>query len=353
MSVTKKLSETAILVHVSTMGIGNTRKDQEMTDAMCSQYGIASGNASASKKIWGDWTSPISTVYAKINKLVDEKTKPWGKAPSTLPQNNTGKTKKKTTYWRLCPLVDPTNPKRLLFKELEDDLRKLFAEADREIANFLSNVRSGNVESERRQSLGASFKSDDYLDADALAEKFGVMYEVQPVPGDDFRCSMSEEIQESIRQQVIQQERDYMAGVSLEVLNDAREIAQTLLEILGNESKAVKEDAVKKLQTQMEHCRMFPVTEETEVVLNSIDGAIRSFSAAAIAGNPAVKGFVKGKLKDVVDPPAPVVEKPKKNGKGKKSVSLGDVPIDQPIAVSYDDQLAAELAALEKEVEGL
>jgi hypothetical protein len=363
----KKLDEKAVLVQLTAKSVGNTKKDVEITSIVLSDYGITDGNGSFSKKLYGEFIAPVGTASAALRKFFNEKTYPWS-----------GKQ-------RLCPLVDENNPKRLFFKEFEDKVRELIGEYDRAVATFLDKVRDGSVEADARNRLGRAFKDDDYTGADEMAEKFGIIYEVNPVPSDDIRVGFSAEMEQSIREKVNTQNKAHFAEVSLAVLNDARNLVHILLEKIQDDTTAIKAEVIQKIQSQMEHFRAFPVTGEAETILSTVDGAIRKFSAAAIVGNPAVRGYVKSQVEALdkqLNPVAPtVVETPVASRvqttmdavevstgfpeveavpekvleipvpakkKGKKSIALGDVPVSIPVEVDYE----AQLAALESQMAG-
>lgn len=322
----KSLSEKAVLVRLTIKSVGSTKKDSELTAKTAADMNGYEDAYSVSKRIFGDHIKPVRTAASDLRTTFRSLTMPWSGED------------------RICPLIDPNNSKRLYYKEFEDKLRDKISAYDSAVRNFLAIAPQAIEEDKGR--LGAGWKSEDYPTMEELAGKFGVAFEVNTIPSDDWRTGISDELTQSIREKTEKQNEAHLGQLSIKVLANVRDLVDILLDKIQDDTGIVKADTIKKIGDTMDTLKIFPVTAETRIVVDSINDAIRKFSASSINYNPAVRETMKSTLGTVKDGLDGIVGKVKsKKGKSKAEA------VDGPAAAVIEEVAAEELEAELNEVD--
>lgn len=105
------------------------------------------------------------------------------------------------------------------------------AEFYRLLDDFL--LHYGSIVSDMAFKQGDMFNRNDYPDVDQVKNKFGIRLYVSEVPSHDFRCAISEDIAEDLKQQYEKQAQEIVTGIFSQQQDRLTELLQSISHCCG------------------------------------------------------------------------------------------------------------------------
>ena len=204
-SNTTALENKAMIVNLDTSFWSAGKTDRDLTDAITGQYGADSKAATVRKRLINSQAlKPIRSAVQAAKAAHRQMTLPWDDNGS-----------------RILPVE--------IFPKYRETLDTLIGQVDQATRDFVTDYDS-HVE-KSRSALGEMFDISDYPRREDVERKFGVEYNVAPVPtGRNFVADIGEEEAERMREQI---ERRTQAKLALAIDSLSDRLDEALKGFIG------------------------------------------------------------------------------------------------------------------------
>jgi hypothetical protein len=201
----------------------------------------------------------------------------------------------------------------LTLPQFKEQYQEHETEFYRLLDDFLLNYES--IVSDMAFKQGDMFNRDDYPTIDQVRSKFGIRLYVAEVPSHDFRCAVSEDIAEDLKQQYEVQADQIVTGILEQQVEQLVEVMQSISHCCGyaeNTDPLTGETVSKKrkiydttIQKAKDLCALykdFNLTSSTALAEASalLDKALRNTSADLIRDSDAVRARVRDDVDEIL-----------------------------------------------------
>jgi hypothetical protein len=235
-----RLSERALLVHVSCHSWTGRKKDNAVTDGVCSR-----ANADSDAGAW--WTylcppkllKPIDTAQSRVKRKFEQ---------LTLPMYDNG--------YRILPASQ--------FMKFRDEITKLIRAHDVVAAEFVNKVFPViTTEAAKKKRLGtlAQTKYIHFPSAAQLKERFRVTMDIIPLPEvEDFRTKMGDDELAIARQEVKETYERSTQKAMQEVWMRLTDLVSNVAKTMGERDKKFRDSIIVNLRN---FCELLPAYNVT------------------------------------------------------------------------------------------
>lgn len=188
------------------------------------------------------------------------------------------------------------------------------AEFHRLLDNFIANY--SHIVSDMAFKQGDMFNRDDYPTVDEVRGKFGIKLYVSEVPTQDFRCKVSEDLANDLKQQYEQQAGEIITSIMEQQADRLAEVLHSISHCCGYQEIEVSGDGEKKtkkrkiydttIQKALELAELYKdfnlsgdvrLTEASKM----LEQTLRGVSAESIRESDAVRHKVKSDVDSILN----------------------------------------------------
>ena len=179
--------------------------------------------------------------------------------------------------------------------------------------DFLLNYES--IVSDMAFKQGDMFNRDDYPTIDQVRSKFGIRLYVAEVPSHDFRCAVSEDIAEDLKQQYEVQANEIITGIMGQQVDQLVEVMQSISHCCGyaeitnpqtgetvSKKRKIYDTTIEKAKNLCALYRNFNLANDqkiTETVI-MLDLCLKNVSAELIRDSDAVRARVQDDVDEIL-----------------------------------------------------
>jgi hypothetical protein len=187
------------------------------------------------------------------------------------------------------------------------------AEYHRLLDNFLINYAT--IVSDMAFKQGDMFNRNDYPDVEQVRGKFGIRLFVAEVPSHDFRCAISQDIAEDLKQQYDKQAEDIVTGILSqqqerlsELLNSishccgVQEISDSPTGEIKTKKRKIYDTTILKAKELCGLYKEFNLSENQELkdACSKLEQTLNGVSAELIRESDAVRNKVKNEVDSIL-----------------------------------------------------
>lgn len=188
------------------------------------------------------------------------------------------------------------------------------AEFHRLLDNFIANY--SHIVSDMAFKQGDMFNRDDYPSVDEVRSKFGIKLYVSEVPTQDFRCKVSEDLANDLKQQYEQQAGEIITGIMEQQADRLAEVLNSISHCCGYQEIEASDGGEKKtkkrkiydttIQKALELAELYKdfnlsgdvrLTEASMMLKQALSGV----SAESIRESDAVRHRVKSDVDSILN----------------------------------------------------
>jgi len=179
--------------------------------------------------------------------------------------------------------------------------------------DFLLNYES--IVSDMAFKQGDMFNREDYPSVDQVRSKFGIRLYVAEVPSHDFRCAVSEDIAEDLKQQYEVQANEIITGIMGQQVEQLVEVMQSISHCCGyaentnpqtgevvSKKRKIYDTTIEKAKSMCNLYRQFNLANDqkiTEAVI-MLDLCLKNVSAELIRDSDAVRARVQDDVDEIL-----------------------------------------------------
>jgi len=207
----------------------------------------------------------------------------------------------------LLPTVD-----LIKFKEEYDEHEREFYSL---VNTFLANYDSYVLQ--MKANNGDIFSASDYPSAVDISSKFGIALITSEVPSHDFRCQVSEDIADDLKQQYQEQANDIVHGVIDEQTTRIVEVMESISHCCGDievedehgnvsvKKRAIYDNTVNKAKALVNTCKGFRPVKSGESdrlgeAVESLERTLSGVSTELLRDSDAMRDKVKTEIDDIL-----------------------------------------------------
>jgi hypothetical protein len=286
------LASSAILVSVDVNVWSATKQDREISSEVTQAKKADSSAGRFVKNLLADnlHHKKVSNYRQTIYNWLKRSTFRWNNAQDLLPVVNLEKFKSEF------------NQHEVEFNRLLDD--------------FINNYTK--IVSDMAFKQGDMFNRDDYPDANAVRDKFGIKLYVSEVPSHDFRCSISNDIASDLKLQYEKQAEGIVTGIMSQQVERLTEVMESISHCCGSqEIEDDKTGEVKVKRRKMYHttldkarelCNTFKqfkpinneVSNQLDVAVSRLEQVLSGVDIDVLRDSDAVRNRVKSNVDDIL-----------------------------------------------------
>jgi len=240
-TTTNKLSERAMLIHISGHAWSGRKKDQKISTEVCVR-------ANAEKDAGAWWTylvpeselRPINSAYGRVYRRFCDLTAPWlDGGIRILPSD--------------------------LFFKFREELGKLIAEHDKAVDKFLRE-RWPTIIVNHNKRLGNLAHNTPLPSAADLKRKFYISQDILPIPEmSDFRVKMGDEELADVRQEVERSMNEMMVKAIQHVWDRLANLVGKVAETMGQSDRTFRNSLISNLKEFCELIPKFNLTDDVDL----------------------------------------------------------------------------------------
>jgi hypothetical protein len=237
---TARLSERAMLVHLSGHQWTGRKKDKKVTQNVC-----VLENAALDAGAW--WTylvpqkelQPINTAWGRVYRRFNDLTLPWlDGGLRILPSD--------------------------MYMKFRDEIKQPIADYDKAVDVFLKRWPTIVANSPRR--LGKLQPGQRLPTVDQLKDKFYIQQDILPVPEmADFRINVGDEEAKDIRSEVASTIKAGTTKATQELWSRLSELVNDVAETMGKRDKKFRDTIITKLKTFCELVPKYNIMDNSEL----------------------------------------------------------------------------------------
>jgi hypothetical protein len=179
--------------------------------------------------------------------------------------------------------------------------------------DFLLNYTA--IVSDMAFKQGDMFNREDYPSVDQVRSKFGIRLYVAEVPSHDFRCAVSADIAEDLKQQYEVQANEVITGIMGQQVEQLVEVMQSISHCCGyaentnpqtgevvSKKRKIYDTTIEKAKNMCNLYRQFNLANDqkiTEAVV-MLDMCLKNVSAELIRDSDAVRARVQDDVDDIL-----------------------------------------------------
>ena len=281
------LATSAVLVSVEVNVWSATKQDRGISDEVTTAKNADSSAGRFVKNLLADdqYHKRVSNYRQTIYNWLQRETYGWNKSD------------------RLLPVVDL------------ERFKKGYAEHDAEFNRLLDEFCNNysTIVSDMAFKQGTMFNREDYPTVEQVRNKFGLKLYVREVPSHDWRCRISQDIAEDLRQQYESQAKEIVQGVMEDQVSRLSELLNSISHCCGvdeveknGETKTKKRkiydttiEKAKALAKQLQEFNLTNNQELNEAALN-LEEALNGVDAETIRESEAVRAKVKDDVDNIL-----------------------------------------------------
>jgi hypothetical protein len=187
------------------------------------------------------------------------------------------------------------------------------AEYYRLLDSFLINY--SNIVSDMAFKQGDMFNRNDYPDVDEVRNKFGMRLYVSEVPTQDFRCAVSQDIADDLKQQYEKQAGDIVTGIFTQQQERLVELLNSISHCCGvqeindlpdggtkTKKRKIYDTTIEKARELANLYKDFNLTDSKKLqeVSTRLENILDGVSAELIRESDAVRNRVKTEVDDIL-----------------------------------------------------
>ena len=217
---------------------------------------------------------------------------------------------KRSTYrWNNSQDLLPS----LQLPEFKEQYQEHEAEFYRLLDDFLLNYTA--IVSDMAFKQGDMFNRDDYPSVDEVRNKFGIRLYVAEVPSHDFRCAVSEDIADDLKQQYEAQADEIVTGILSQQAERLVEVMESISHCCGfaentdprtgetvSKKRKIYDTTIEKAKELCALYRRFNLTNDAKLqeAVIMLDLALKNTSAELIRDSEAVRARVRDDVDEIL-----------------------------------------------------
>jgi hypothetical protein len=201
----------------------------------------------------------------------------------------------------------------LSLEKFKTEYQEHEAEFYRLLDNFTNNYAS--IVSDMAFKQGDMFNRNDYPEVEQVRTKFGVRLFVAEVPTQDFRCSISNDIADDLKQQYEHQAEEIVTGILEQQQGRLAELLQSISHCCGyqeigtsaeggliTKKRKIYDTTIEKARELCALYKEFNLTNDTELqeASRKLEQTLSGVSAELIRDSEAVRHQVKSEVDDIL-----------------------------------------------------
>jgi hypothetical protein len=217
---------------------------------------------------------------------------------------------KRSTYrWNNSQDLLPS----MQLEQFKTEYQEHEAEFYRLLDDFLLNYSA--IVSDMAFKQGDMFNRDDYPSVDEVRNKFGIRLYVAEVPSHDFRCSVSEDIAQDLKQQYEKQADEIVTGIMSQQAERLIEVMESISHCCGyaetkdsqtgetvSKKRKIYDTTIQKARELASLYRTFNLTNNKQLAEASVllEKALHNTSAELIRDSEAVRARVRDDVDEIL-----------------------------------------------------
>jgi hypothetical protein len=187
------------------------------------------------------------------------------------------------------------------------------AEFHRLLDNFTNNYAS--IVSDMAFKQGDMFNRNDYPSVDEVRAKFGIRLFVAEVPNHDWRCSISDDIADDLKQQYERQASDIITGIMSEQVERLVEVMESIEHCCGvsvvsdsangevkTKKRKIYDTTIEKARELCKLYKDFNLTnnQDLQEAVTSLENTLSGVNAEVIRESEAVRAKVQNDVSNIL-----------------------------------------------------
>jgi hypothetical protein len=283
------LATSAVLVSVDVNVWSATKQDRGISDEVTNSKNADNSAGRFVKNLLADDTyhKRVANYRQTVYNWLKRSTFRWNNSQDLLPSMQLEKFK-------------------IEYQEHETEFYRL-------LDDFLLNYES--IVSDMAFKQGDMFNREDYPSVDQVRSKFGIRLYVAEVPSHDFRCAVSEDIAEDLKQQYEVQANEIITGIMGQQVEQLVEVMQSISHCCGyaentnpqtgetvSKKRKIYDTTIEKAKSMCNLYRQFNLANDqkiTEAVI-MLDLCLKNVSAELIRDSDAVRARVQDDVDEIL-----------------------------------------------------